>query len=135
MMGPSGSENREAILGFNGVARSPPSRLTKQERMGRVKQERRQVVDEEDEDGTTSMSRPMLRLDKLTNQAREFGAFYSVVSRRMTMSHGYGHWDSFLRSSITDGGTLGTEGGEGGCGGAGGSGVVEFVVEFLEGLS
>ena len=126
MMGQAGLENREAILGDGiGLSRSPPSPLTsKQGRMGRRgRREKRQVVDEKD--GTVAMSRPRLRLDRLTNQAREFGAFYNVVSRRMMMGHGHGH---------TGGRALGNEvGGEGRSGG-GGSGVVESVVEFLEGL-
>lgn len=153
MMGGSGAKNRGAILGsgIGPVVPHPTSRLQlKRERKG--ERQRRNAVDEdEDQEDTTGSTR--LRLARLVDQAREFGAFYNIVSRRMTrMAHGHGYgygradsasaWGGFVGFDVGGNGIVDAGGGgEGGEEGGdeegeeqGGSKVVQHVVEFLEGL-
>jgi len=126
MMGSLGLVNRELILGSDaGLSRSPSRPTSRLEVPKReLKGRREKAVD--NEDGADSLMKTTnLRLDKLVDQAREFGAFYTVVSRRMTVM-GDGRRGS--------GGVALPVGGDEVGGEEGGTRVVKDVVEFLEGL-
>ena len=142
MMGESGVENRGMILVSDaGLVPSRPTSRPQPKRERKGERQQRRVVDE-DQGGTR------LKLARLADQAREFGAFYNVVSRRMTrMTHGHGYgygraastsaWGGFVGCDVGGTGIAGQEG----CDGEGeeqeqpeqgGSKVVQRVVEFLD---
>ena len=117
MMGRLGMENRGLILGFGVDLFHPPQastfptaapgtsqlrrrRETRQFKKQEDHQRRGQRIqkpsgtsaakaDDGDEDGSALLPLQMrIRLDELIEQAREFGALYSVVSRRIKNGHG-----------------------------------------------
>jgi hypothetical protein len=130
MMGNLGLENRSVILGIDASPTQISSRPT-------PKRHRRKALDLDDEDGRTptktrTAPRPILRLDRLADQAKAFGVFYAVVSRRMGVA-GRGRRRGALSLAL---GHEGDGAEESDCEeeGEGGSRVVSGVVEFLEGL-